>query len=88
LNDVKELFKPSAPLKDKLFIASTNIDKWTRVSDISGEARKKKEDEVRRREQEKRDREEREKQRLDTVVPPIRLPRVRCLVRFAFVSMI
>jgi hypothetical protein len=80
LKDVKELSNPSAPLKGQLFIASTDIDRWARVSDINGEAR--------RREQEKRDHEEREKQRSDTVVLPVHLPRVRCSVRFAFVSMI
>jgi hypothetical protein len=85
LKDMKELSNPSAPLKDQFFIGSTNIDRWTRVSDINGEAREKEEDEARRREQEKRDREEREKQRLDTVA---HLLRVRCPVCFAFVSMI
>lgn len=29
LKDVKEISNPSAPLKDQLFIASTNIDIWT-----------------------------------------------------------
>ncbi len=29
LKDVKELTNPGAPLKDTLFIASTNIDTWT-----------------------------------------------------------
>jgi hypothetical protein len=80
LMDVKELSNPSAPLKDQLFIASTNIDRWTRVSDINRKARW--------REQEKRDREEREKQRIDTVVLPVHLLQVRCPVCFAFMSMI
>jgi hypothetical protein len=84
LKDVKELSNPSAPLKDQLFIASTNIDRWTRVPDINDEARKKEEDEARRREQEKRDREEREKQQRF----PVHLLRVCGPVRFAFVSMI
>jgi hypothetical protein len=84
LKDVKELSNPSAPFKGQLFIASTNIDRWTRVSDINGEAREKEEDEAHRRKQEKRDREEQEK----PAVPPVRLLRVRCPVRFAFVSMI
>jgi hypothetical protein len=88
LKDVKELSNPSSPLKDQLFIASTNIDRWTRVSDINRKARKKEEDKARWREQEKRDREEREKQRIDTVVLPVHLLRVRCPVRFTFVSMI
>jgi hypothetical protein len=88
LKDVKELSNPSAPLKDQLFITSTNIDRWTRVSDINRKARKKEEDKARWREQEKRDREEREKQRIDTVVLPVRLLQVRCPVCFAFVSMI
>jgi hypothetical protein len=88
LKDVKELSNPSAPLKDQPFIASTNTDRWTRVSDINSEAREKEEDEARRREQVKRDREEREKQRFDSVVLPVHLLRVRCPVCFAFVSMI
>jgi hypothetical protein len=88
LKDVKELSNPSAPLKDQLFIASTNVDRWTMVSDINGEAREKEEDEVRRREQEKWDCEEREKQRSDTVVLPVHLLRVRCPVCSAFLSMI
>ena len=54
----------------------------------SGEARKKEEDEVGRGEQEKRDYEEREKQQSDNVVPPARLPQVRCPVHFEFVFMI
>jgi hypothetical protein len=29
LKDVKDLTNPGAPLKDHLFIASTNIDSWT-----------------------------------------------------------
>jgi hypothetical protein len=87
LKDVEELSNPSAPLKDQFFIASNNINRWTRVSDINGEAHEKEEDEARRRELEMRDREEREKQRFDTVVLPVHL-RVRCPVRFAFVSMI
>ena len=81
LKDVKELSNPSAPFKDKLFIASTNIDRWTRVSDINGEARKKEEVEGRRRKAEKRDHEEQEK----PAVPPVRLLRVRCSVRCASV---
>jgi hypothetical protein len=93
LKDVKELSNPSATLKDQLFIASTNIDRWARVSDINGEARKKEEDEARRREQEKRDREERdreerEKQRFDTADFSVHLPQVRCSVCSAFVTMI
>jgi hypothetical protein len=83
LKDVKELSNPSAPLKDQLFIASTNINRWTRVSDFNGKARKKKGSRARR-----RDREEREKQRFDTVVFPVHFPQVRCPVRFAFMSMI
>jgi hypothetical protein len=43
---VKELSNPSAPLKDQLFVASTNIDRRTRVSDINEEAREKEEDET------------------------------------------
>ena len=81
LKDVKELSNPSAPFKDKLFIASTNIDRWSIVSDINGEARKKEEEDRRRRE-EKRDREEQEK----PSVPPVRLLQVRCPVRCASVS--
>jgi hypothetical protein len=82
LKDVKELSNPSALPKYRLFIASSDIDRWTRVSD---KARKK---EARRREQEKRDREERVKQRFDTVVLPVHLLRVRCPVCSAFVSMV
>lgn len=29
LKDVKEISSPGAPLKDQLFIASTNIDVWS-----------------------------------------------------------
>jgi hypothetical protein len=88
LKDVKELSNTSAPLKNQLFIASTNIDRWTTVSDINGEAREKEEDEARRRDPEKRNREERQKQRFDTVVFPVHLLRVRCSVCSAFLSMI
>jgi hypothetical protein len=83
LKDVKELSNPGAPLKDQLFIASTDIDGWTRVSDINGEAREKEEDEVRRKYQEKGNR-----ARFDTVVFPVHLLRVRCTVCSAFLSMI
>ena len=96
LKDVNGLSNPSSPFKDKLFIAFTNIDRWTRVSDINGDAGKKEEDEARKREEDearkreeeearmrneaKRDREEQEK----PAVPPVRLLRVRCPVCFAF----
>ena len=88
LKDVNGLSNPSAPFKDKLFIASINIDRWTRVSDINGDAGKKEEDEARKREEEearmrkeaKRDREEQEK----SALPPVRLLRVRYPVCFAF----
>ena len=87
LKNVRDLSNPITPLKYQLFIASTNIYTWT-VPDIDGESRKKEEDEARRRKQEKKDNEEQKKQRSDTDVPPVRLLRVRCLVRCAFVSMI
>jgi hypothetical protein len=87
LKDVKELSNPSAPLKDLLFIATTNIDGWTRVSDINSEAREREEDEVRRKDQEKGNREERQRPRFDTVVFPVHLLRVRCSVCSAFLSM-
>ena len=87
LKYVRELSNPIAPLKDQLFIASTNIYTWT-VPDINGESRKKEEDEARRRKQEKKDSEKQKKQRSDNDLPPVRLLRVRCPVRCAFVSMI
>jgi hypothetical protein len=73
LKDVKELSNPSSPLEDQLFIASTNIHSWQRVSDINGKVRKKKKDKARRRGlgQAKRDREEREKQLFDTIMLPL-----------------
>ena len=52
------------------------------VFDISGETRKKEEDEGHRWKEEKRDREEQEK----PAVPPVRLPQVRRPVRCASVS--
>ena len=85
LKDVKELSNPNAPLKAQLFIQSTSIDRWTKVSEIDGKGRKKEKYGVRRKEQEKRDRQKREKRRCDTVKLPVHLPQVRCPIRLSMV---